>query len=252
MKWEGLVIVGGVLCLPLTGFAQERKFTSNDGKTIEATLIDTQPEQVQLKLPEGRKVWVPRSRFDEASIKYIEEWESSPSMRAKAVLGDRLPKLGISVVNGGSQKRDDKEAGYVDERKRNIHFRVSILNEERGFKLENAKATLFIHGESMNTGRNVVVHKKVWDNLTLDFQQKRDLDAGAFELWYDDRGAVYGFKYDGYFLIVQDMEGKVIATKSIPSSAAKYAEQILKFGEGSAFDRSYRSSTTESLSQAKR
>ncbi|MEM0896708.1 MAG: hypothetical protein AAGJ79_07455 [Verrucomicrobiota bacterium] len=233
-------------------FAQERDFTSNDGKTIQATLVDAQAEKVQLKLPEGRKVWVPRDRFDEASKKYIEEWESNPSMRAKAVLGDRLPKLSISLVNGGSQKRDDKEAGYVDERKRNIHFRVTILNEERGFKLEDAKATLFIHGESMNTGRNVVVHKKVWDNVTLDFQQKRELDAGAFELWYDDRGAVYGFKYDGYFLVMQDMDGRVIATKSVPSSASKYVEQVLKFEEGSAFDRNYRSSSSESLSKAKR
>ena len=104
----------------------------------------------------------------------------------------------------------------------------------------------------MDTGNQVVVHKKKWDKFDLAFGSESKLDGGAFELWYDDKGAVYGFKYKGYLLAVEDSTGRKLFTKSAPMSATKYVDQILGFSEGTSFDRKYGSIGRESLSESKK
>ncbi|MGL4400023.1 MAG: hypothetical protein ACRCXD_09155, partial [Luteolibacter sp.] len=55
---------------------------------------------------------------------------------------------------------------------------------------------------------------------------------------YDTTGAIFGYKYDGWILLIKDPSGKIVLTKATSTIHEKFPEKADKLKKGSAFDRS--------------
>lgn len=248
-RWFVFLSLISILASP--SWAQDeapRNFTDAGGTaSIMATVVSIQGDQVELKRSDGKTFVLPINRLGVDDALYLKEWQqknpgkqggqSSPS--GAADLQGRLPRLSIAVYTGKTSKKDDQIAGFYDEKKQKLAFGVELENEERALTKIAVRAVLWVFGTSLESGRDAVVYKEVLPPVELLLYKAIRQDAKSFELWYDDIDAVYGFKYSGYVVVIQDSKGAILGNKTIPGSASRYLENVLKLEAGDEFNKRY-------------
>lgn len=225
-----------------------RAFTSAEGNaSILASVVSIQGSNVELKRSDGKTFLFPVDRLSVEDGLYLKDWSQR---HAEATTGKdgatssgaakgRVPRVSIAVYTGKTSKSDDQIAGYIDEKKQKLSFGVELKNEDRDFPSVSAGGMLLVFGESIESGRSTVVYKEALPMTELVLYKSVRLDAKPFELWYDDKGAVYGFKYTGYVVVMKDANGALVAEKTIPGSASRYLENALKLEAGDEFNKNY-------------
>ena len=231
---------------------QMRKFTSSTGQTMQAEILYVQDKNVILQKPNKQSFTVPIARFSESDQKFVREWQEKNKGKPPAHLKNKKPRLEITVSTGKTNKDDDKESGYIDERKQKVGMKVVLENEDAVYPIENAKLTVMVIGQSPETKDNAIVHREDFKNIDLSLNQPRTFEGKKFELWYDDYGAMYGHKWKGFIVVLQDPAGKILGERTIPGTAAKYIKNALDLKPGDVFDRSYMRTGTVSLRQSVR
>lgn len=222
----------------LEGFARE--FTSSTGQKIVAEIVLVSGETVTLKRPNGKIVDVPLKRFSDEDQKFILEWKKENKGKVPEHLKNKKPRMEIRVSTGKTSKEDDQFSGFIDEHKQKVRMKVSLENQDSVYPIQNAKLTILVLGRSPETGDDAVVYKKQFSGIDLPLSEKKTFEGNQFELWYDDRGAMYGHKYKGYIVFLEDPTGKILVEATIPGPAEKYLEAAKKLNAGEVYDKSYK------------
>ncbi len=234
---SGLLAAALVCGLSQRGFA--RDFTSSTGQKIVAELVFVSGDSVTLKRSDGKTVAVALSRFSDEDQEYILEWKKNNRGKVPEYLKNKKPRMNMRVSTGKTSKNDDRLSGYIDEHKQKIHIKVSLENQDAVYPVVDAKLTILVIGRSPESGDDAIVYKKQFTKIELLLSEKKSYNGNPFELWYDDRGAMYGHKYRGYIVFLEDPNGKILGEVTIPGSAEKYLEAAKKLKEGDVFDKRY-------------
>lgn len=230
---------------------EPRVFESKDGQEIVASILAVSAGQVYLERSDGKTFTVSIDRFSAVDVAFINKWAEQNKGVVPPHLKNKKPRIRIGVSSGKTNKADDQISGYIDERKQKMKFVVTLENNDAVYPVSETTVTLLVAGRGAKTGKNAIVYKQVFDKVALPLNHKVVLKADPFELWYDDKGsAMYGYKYKGYFVFVQDPQGKFLAEATIPSAAARYLDAIQKLKAGDLYDRSYASTDNVSMSKA--
>jgi hypothetical protein len=218
-----------------------RTFRNADGSsTIQASVLSVKGDNVELKRSDGKSFVLPINRLSVDDALYLKEWrQQHPDNLDATPAPQGTPRVTLAVYTGKTSKKDDQISGFLDEKKQKLSFGVELENEDRSLSKVTVGGVLLVFGESMDTGRGTVVYKEVLPMTELALYKPVRLEAKPFELWYDDEGAVYGFKYTGYVVVIKDAKGTMVAEKTIPGSANRYLKNVLKLEAGDEFNKDY-------------
>lgn len=227
-----------------------REFKSNSGASIKARILLVEGDKVTIEREDGKRFTVPAGSLSAADVEYIGEWQDRYKDKAPPIFKDRIPRIDMGVSNGKSNREDDQFGGYVDERKQRMAYTLKFTNQDSKYPIPNATVTLLVFGQEVETGDRAVVFKQVFENVSLPFAKEVVLNADPFELWYDDEGAMYGFKYKGYAAYVKEPGGKTLCASAIPSSASDNIAALEKLDAGSVYGSGYANEGETSLTQS--
>ncbi len=229
---------------------EARVFTSPSGKTIEAEIVSVSGGSVTLARSDGKQFNVSSGGFSEGDQAFIAKWAGENKGKVPAHLKDKMPRMTVRVSNGKTSKDADQFSGYVDENKQKVRLSIVMENNDAVYPIVDAKLTMMVFAESPETGKPAVVYKQEFKGIELPLNEAKSFEGQGFELWYDDRGAMYGHEYKGYAFILEDPEGKVLHEVTIPGTAAKYLENVKKLSKGDIYDREYKATGSVSLDKS--
>ncbi|MEM9280527.1 MAG: hypothetical protein AAGA96_01755 [Verrucomicrobiota bacterium] len=244
------IVAVGLAAISLTHVSSAREFTSTTGQKIQAEITFVSGENVTLVRADGQQFEVPANRFSEADQAYIAEWAEANRGKVPEHLKNKLPRMTMRVSNGKTSKDADQFTGYVDENKQKVRITAVMENYDAIYPIVDAKLTMMVFGESPETRKRAIVYKQEFKEIDLPLNEEKTYEGQGFELWYDDYGAMYGHKYEGYAVFLEDPEGKILHEVTIPSTAAKYLENLKKLKTGDVYDRGYAKSGTVSLDKS--
>lgn len=229
-----------------------RQFTSTSGKVIDADISFVAGSKVTLRRENGKTVSVALKLFSDEDQKFILDWKEKNKGKVPDYLKNKKPRMGFRVSTGKTLKNDDQFSGYVDEHKQKIHMKVTLENQDTVYPIADAKLTILVLGKSPESGKTAVVYKKQFTGIDLPLSEVKTYESSRFELWYDDKGAMYGHKFKGYIAFLEDPTGKILAEATIPGAAAKYLDAAKKLVAGDVIDKRYNSVYTVTLSKSVR
>lgn len=213
----GLLIAVGMM-IPGAGFSRE--FISSDGAKMEGEIVTVSGSDVIILRSDNRRFTIPIDKFSAEDQTYIKEW-------AVKEAANKIPKLEVAV-NTGKGRRTDRADGF-DDRTGLIHFSIVIENEERDYDLLNAKAGLVVFGQDCQYRDEYVVFQKAYFPVNVKEGESQEWTGEEMSYPYDDREpAVWGHEYYGYTLVIQNEQGKVIFTKSLPKKFEGKEEAALQ------------------------
>lgn len=213
-----------------------RTFTATDGRTIEATVVGMKENSAVLKRSDGPEVTVPLTLLSEADREYLKQWSIE---NAK----NKIPRVKVVV---DSNKRDSAvQAGY-DQRRGSFQFKISITNEERGFRLEKGTATLVVLGDyRYNPGEQVVMQRREFKDISIDFGKTYEINAEEVRYEYY-REFNSGQKYSDYVFVFRNAAGKVIDVSGSNTRIENLADIILRLKEEDHCNKRYQKIKTSS------
>lgn len=215
----------------LTALSQEedefRKFTSSDGKAIEAKAVSLSADTIKIEMKNGRTFELPVTRLSLEDQQWIGEWDEK---RAKAF----VPSLKISFDENMDESTD--ETGFVYVQK--LSPELEITNEEAAFDLTDAKVTTFIIVENVKDRDDFIVLSKQTTPLSLTAGEAKELKVKEAETMYATIKESGG-KYAGHALIIENASGTVIAHKG-SRGWGKNPENALKAQEGSTVQKDFK------------
>ncbi|MCB1235485.1 MAG: hypothetical protein KDM91_10470 [Verrucomicrobiae bacterium] len=195
----------------LTGSAKDItvKSTSGQSMDVEVLAYTKSSGNVRIKRTSDGQIFnVKLDAFDAESQKKIAD--AAPVA---------MPKLNIEVSNGARRAREGNSS-YM--KRQEITASVSVKNESRDIDLAKTKFTILLIGR--NTSR-FADRDQDWSKILANETFTNSLPAGQelkFECKpimtsYDsdkDYTNVGGWDFDGYLLVLQDEEGRVIEAKT--------------------------------------
>lgn len=221
------------VCLLLSDLrAEVREFTSTDGKKIQAQVVSIQGNQVVLAMG-SKQYTLEMARFSEADQQYFTQWKENEAK-------NRIPDLEVDVSSGKSN-RSDKNDDF-DDRVGAFQFSISIMNDERGFDLEGAKAELFVIGENCAERNKYSVMQTNRFDLSIAEGDTFRWEGNELSYRFDDsEPSRWGHDYYGYVFRIKNSSGKVIYTKTLPKKFEGDEEKIFAFAVNTGFDSDMRS-----------
>ena len=211
--------------------AEARVFTSAaDGRKLEAEVVKIEGENAVLKLADGRSVTVGFSLLVADDQEYLKEW-------AKNEAKNRIPRVEVKI---DSNKRDTNVQAGWDERRGSVKFEIDITNEERGFAIEGATATLVVIGDYLYYEDTLVVMQRTeFKDINIEFGKTRSLAAEQIRYEYDKDDYTHGIKYEEYIFILRNSAGKIIDISGSNTRIEKLSEPILQLKKGEYCDKRY-------------
>ena len=247
-------LIKPTLLLFLTAFlesdATARTFTSANGQEIEAEITFVSGGKVTLERSDGRVFSVAPEMFSQEDQAYISKWKEDNKGKVPPHLKDQQPRMTIDVSTGKTHKDDDLPNGYIDEKKQKVRIKAKLESSDPIYPIIDAKLTAMVLGRSPITRDTAVVYKQVFKGIELPLSEVKEYECKGFELWYDDRGAMYGHKFRGYIVYLEDPQGKILHAKCIPGAAENYMENVKKLKAGDVINNRYEKKGTTSLKKS--
>lgn len=132
------------------------------------------------------------------------------------------------------------EGGDFDDKQQTLKPRVKLTNTDVRQNYEGHKASLMLIGESTIDAKVFKVLQRHDFNVELPVRQILDEEAPPVTTRYDTTGAKFGFKYDGWILIVKDAKGGLVLAKSTSPSLEKMATQLDSLKQDGCYNRQLR------------
>lgn len=204
--------------------AEYRSFSSSDGVTIEAELVEATKEKVTIRRTDGMVFKdVPLSRFSEADRLYVDQWLEEQKAIAATPDITAESKLRLYVLAGREEEIVDKN----DDRIRFVPYwpQVVIQSEEKETDYRAVRGTLVILGNGMNDNDTYIILQSQDFVMDVLSRQKSIWEGQSFQSSYHlDKG---GYGYCGYLLILRDREGQIILSKASNSSWEQNPRRVL-------------------------
>lgn len=230
---SSITLASLIVCLlfsTVSAMSQEgsefRKFTSSDGKEIEAKAIALSSDKIKIEMKNGKTFDLPVARLSPEDQKWISEWDKE---RAKAF----VPGLKISFDENIDKSTD--ETGFANIEK--FTPELEITNLESDFELADAKVTTFLIVENVEEGDVFIVLSKETVPLSLAAGESKKFEGKKAETIYATIKA-YGGKYVGHAVIIENASGNIIAHEG-SRGWKKNSENALKAQEGSTVQENF-------------
>ena len=129
------------------------------------------------------------------------------------------------------------KGGDFDDKQQVLKPRVKFTNTDVRQNYEGHKATLIIMGASTIDSKIFKVLLKHDFTFSLPIRQFFDEDAPEVMTRYDTTGAKFGFKYDGWILVVKDAQGVLVQVKSTSPAMEKMPTQLDSLKQDACYNR---------------
>ncbi len=129
------------------------------------------------------------------------------------------------------------EGGDFDDKQQTLKPRVKLTNTDVRQNYEGHKASLMLLGESTIDAKVFKVLLRHDFAVALPVRQILEEEAPPVTTKYDTTGAKFGFKYDGWILIVKDAKGELVLVKSTSPSLEKMPTQLDSLKQDGCYNR---------------
>lgn len=135
------------------------------------------------------------------------------------------------------QKPTSSSGSDYDNRFQIIKSRISISNESLG-DVSGLEGTIYIIGKSVSGSKDYRLFKIAkTSDISVEKGKKYTSDETSCKVEYDSNDDMkFGYKYEGYLLVLKDSSGVVIMKKGSSAKFEKAADNIVKLEENSIFD----------------
>ncbi len=138
-----------------------------------------------------------------------------------------------------SRIRNTKVAGGdYDDKREEVQMRIKMINESTKEAFPKHRGLIFVISESMEIRNEYKV--VIREEFPIDLDPREELEfltAKKIEGW-DNTGAIWGYKYEGYCLLVLDEAGEIVFEHASPSKVAGFAKTYKEAKEGDLVDKS--------------
>lgn len=232
-KYLGKLSLIGVFAMTsITLQAKQVQLTNKDDKAISVELVSATDDAVTFKMGKNRKTMtLPISELSPGSQALVKDWKKKG--------GGLSEEYEIKSSIRSSSKKKKSTGKKVQPVDITIKSKVEITNGSRDLVTGAAKATVIVLGRAVAKSRTVYVFHTQSKKLpaiepgeSFEFEIKDLKDK-----YLDDKDKSYGAKYSGYAVIIEDADGEVIASKSMPSSLIeKYSKELLTVEQGEFYN----------------
>jgi hypothetical protein len=144
-------------------------------------------------------------------------------------------RVRIEVVRG---KKVKIEGGDYDDRLERVSLRVKFRNGDPMLDFENLSAALYVFAESVTSRRTFKLMGAPKFEFSLPARGDFEYETDEYQEPYDLTNARFGYRYDGWILIVKDESGKIVCRKSTSPSMLKHSKKLADISVGSTYNRS--------------
>jgi hypothetical protein len=132
--------------------------------------------------------------------------------------------------------------GDFDDKTQNIALKLKFTNIDTRQGYDGCKATVSVLGQS-TIDRNVrmVMMQEEVPLAQLAPRQAVEHTTKTVSTKFDKTGAIFGFTYDGWMIVVKDATGKIVQVKSTAPTLEKAPEKVEKLTEGTCFGKNLES-----------
>lgn len=221
-----------IILLAMAGLIEAKEVTlrNKDGKDLTVRLITCAGDKLTvLRSSDKKQFELSVAQLDSASRAEVDAW-----LKAGGGLSERFE---VDVSSGKRQRGTGYD--YSDEKKVSMEPTVVIKNPMPNIRTRAVKVTAFVLGRPV-ADRNAyhVFSKESFDLPSLEGGKEGVLQMKPISHMFDDRGSYrYGARYLGWVVVIEDEDGGVIMTQSVPAAIAeKYGRKFLTLDAGSTYD----------------
>ncbi len=223
-----LIILFILAALLLDARAGMRIWTSQKGDTVEAEFIGFFADKVVLRKADGVEIKVPQSGLSATDIKYLSE-AIPPEMALEVYVKNDKKQM-------GSYSSDYDSYGW--ERKGQIvKCTATVAKKSKQENKTPLKARLYVLSKDLTTDAVEVV-ALAEQEFSFASQNMVEFTSTPVSLEYlkSSYEGNRGQEYEGYLLLVEDAEGKILARKASRKLYEENAEKIRLAVKGTRFD----------------
>lgn len=132
--------------------------------------------------------------------------------------------------------------GDYDDKTQSIALKLKFANIDTRQGYDGCKATVSLLGQS-TIDRNVRI-VMLQEEVPLEKLAPRQVvehTTKTVTTRFDKTGAIFGFMYDGWVIVVKDATGKIVYVKSTSPTLEKAADKVEKLAEGACFGKNLES-----------
>lgn len=143
------------------------------------------------------------------------------------------------------------KGGDFDDKREEIRMRVQLKNQSNNAEFKGFKGVIFAISESLAERNQYKLVTKQEFPIDLAPGAKTEFVSDARVEGWDNTGAIWGYKYDGYCLLIFDPDGKLIVTKTSTSKCDDFAKTYKEVNEGDLLDKNMKSIGKARVSRVK-
>ena len=192
------------------------------GRTMEVTVLRQDGETIVIERVDNGKVYAisPDSLNENSKISLLNVVKN---------LKPIYPPIEADVVIG-TRRKEHNGSSYM--KRMEVTAKVTLKNKKVNVDCPPCKGELILIGQSQSSAEDF----QVLSSQTFQVTPSREgavFLAKPFSTIYDSDnkgyGNIGGFKYEGYLLIVRDLEGKVLFTKTVYAKIKKAMQLDVSF-----------------------
>ena len=143
-------------------------------------------------------------------------------------------KVVVEVVRN---RRSRTEGGDFDDKKERIEMKVKLANPDPKLSVEKWKGEIYVFCESIldRSAIKLVITQQF--DVAISSRGNQEFVTEQAETMYDTTGARFGFRYEGWVLLVKDGAGKVLIAKATSPNLLKGVEKATGLAKDKSYDR---------------
>ncbi|MEO8351696.1 MAG: hypothetical protein ABI680_08190 [Chthoniobacteraceae bacterium] len=154
-------------------------------------------------------------------------------------------------IDVSRQKSVRTKGGDFDDKREEIRMRVQMKNQSTNAEFKGYQGLIIAISESLAERNQYKLVIKQEFPIALAAGATAEFVSDERVEGWDNTGVIWGFKYDGYCLLIFDPEGKLVVTKTSTSKCEKLAKNYEEVKEGDLLDKDMKSIGRAPVSRVK-
>jgi hypothetical protein len=224
------ILTVALLALSLTCRAEYRTWKDNEGRKIQAELIQNVDGSVSLRTEQKKLLHVSISTLSAADQEYVLSL-TPPHFDIDVQELTDTHSSAFDIGDGDDRRGDDNDANILN---RQTEIKATLTKESMRAYKGTMSAELYVIGSKSISQEFVLINKTVVKvSFEKDMDNKFVFTSGNVDFRELEAGASYGMQYAGYLLVMLDGSGKVFEEKSNHSELKEHMAMIRKLSQGS-------------------
>jgi hypothetical protein len=141
------------------------------------------------------------------------------------------------VVEPIRAKRTRIAGGDFDDKNERITFNVKLTNPDAKIPLNDLKAEFYVFAQDIVDRKVFRLLGKDESPFSLPARGTHAFTTAEVTTFYDTTDARFGYRYEGWAIVIRDSAGKILFKKATTPNWANGAEQLSQLAPGNTFDR---------------